>query len=280
MLLWQVTLQVLVGFASHTSELSWRPELTLLLFVPIAVAGSHDQAKRALVRAMDREVCLDTKVSELSNMLDMLTRQQAGSNNASGAVASAPAPLGGPTAVAEAAGAAAVVAIVDPKQLQQMAETGMQQPHGAEQLADNVANTAAGSMQDTAGDAQGSGQQDGVAVLEQKVDTEVPEASGAGVDQKQQGQQQQWQPGNSSAAYPEATTASAEAGTAAGVDAPVQELSSTVDAHSISISSCEYDSTLSRSTSKSADLQQDSAADKPCSVVAMAGSQPADAAKS
>lgn len=41
--------------------------------VPL-VAGNHDQAKRALVRAMDKESCLDMRVTELSNMLDMATQ--------------------------------------------------------------------------------------------------------------------------------------------------------------------------------------------------------------
>ncbi|KAF8062649.1 hypothetical protein HT031_003978 [Scenedesmus sp. PABB004] len=68
--------------------------------------GSHDQAKRALVRAMDKEELLDLRVTELAHMLDLATQQQAASANAK-AIAAAGAAVAGAAAAALEGGRAA-----------------------------------------------------------------------------------------------------------------------------------------------------------------------------
>ncbi|WIA41226.1 hypothetical protein OEZ86_004839 [Tetradesmus obliquus] len=72
--------------------------------------SNHDQAKRALVRAMDKEACLDMRVGELTNMLDMVTQQQQQQQQQSLAGIAAVVAEGA-VSVAESAGAAAAAAI-------------------------------------------------------------------------------------------------------------------------------------------------------------------------
>lgn len=112
--------------------------------VVAALAGNHDQAKRALVRAMDKEACLDMQVAELRHMLDISTslnqqyEQQAAGGMAAAGAAAAAAAAGALTAAAKAA----VAAVSSTPNSAKAAMAAMQSPFGRPEPDEPAADAA------------------------------------------------------------------------------------------------------------------------------------------
>lgn len=130
--------------------------LLLLLTVcatPVCgVPGANDQAKRALVRAMDKESCLDMQVVELRHMLDISTRlnqqyeQQAGAGGSMAAAgAAAAAAAAGAAGAVAAAAKAAVAAVSSTPNSAKAAIAAMQSPFGRVQPDQEPAADVAGT---------------------------------------------------------------------------------------------------------------------------------------
>lgn len=128
--------------------------------------GANDQAKRALVRAMDKEACLDMQVSELRHMLDISTslnqqyeqQAEAGGSMAAAGAAAAAAAAGAAGAVAAAA-KAAVAAVSSTPNSAKAAIAAMQSPFGRaepdqQQPAADVAGSEGGAVVDASAGAE------------------------------------------------------------------------------------------------------------------------------
>lgn len=166
--------------------------------------GANDQAKRALVRAMDKESCLDMQVVELRHMLDISTslnqqyEQQAG---AGGSMAAAGAAAAAAAAGAVAAAAkAAVAAVSSTPNSAKAAIAAMQSPFGRTEPDQQPAADVAGTGVDAV---------DGSAVAEALAAAADPSEAAAAAETQQpssaagvlQQQQQEQQPDHS---HPEA----------------------------------------------------------------------------
>lgn len=194
----------------------------------IDLAGSHDQAKRALVRAMDREVCLDTKVSELAYMLDMLTSQQD-----RGSV-----PVTGPTTEVKSTSNASATAVVAAEQADEQQQSIQLDGDDAEMQQQDAADASVAATEPIEHKAESlvadrtNGVQDAhKAPAEIEGDADMLDNSAAGSS-----------PANVEQRAP-------------AVDAAVD--SSVVEAHSISNAGSDYEDVDSKSSSKSELLQQE-----------------------
>eukprot|EP00879_Flechtneria_rotunda_P016019 GHRR01016755.1.p1 GENE.GHRR01016755.1~~GHRR01016755.1.p1 ORF type:complete len:811 (+),score=382.45 GHRR01016755.1:752-3184(+) len=124
--------------------------------------SQHDQAKRALVRAMDKEAVLDLKVAELTNMLDMVTRGKEPGPDSSDLRA---------TASMEAAGAASTAAEAEADSIA-AASTSISEDHAA--VGDD--RHASSSAADSRAAAEGAMQQGAAVQLDIAGDAAIPPA--------------------------------------------------------------------------------------------------------
>jgi hypothetical protein len=181
--------------------------LGVLAACAVVSSGANDQAKRALVRAMDKEACLDMQVSELRHMLDISTslnqqyEQQvgAGGSMAAAGAAAAAAAAGAAGAVAAAA-KAAVAAVSSTPNSAKAAIAAMQSPFGRaepdqQQPAADVASSEGGAV-----DASAVAE-----ALAAAADEEEPAEAAAETQQPSlSGEQQQQQPQQPEHPHPEA----------------------------------------------------------------------------